>query len=83
VLNIARRRHVLGVNQPLPAGIKFHDNAEFDSCDGHQISGDDLLDVIKELGSEPFCPVLDAAYQFSVSIGIYLRIGAETQREAA
>lgn len=72
VLNVARCRHVLGVSQPLPDSIKFHDNAEFDSMDGHQISGRGLLDIIQEL-DEPFCPVLDAAYQFAVSIGLYIR----------
>jgi hypothetical protein len=72
ILNIRRCQHVLGVGQTPPVGTKFHDNAEFDSCDGHQISGRDLLDVIREL-QEPFCPVLDAAYQFAVSIGIYVR----------
>jgi hypothetical protein len=72
VLNVARCRHVLGVRQPLPKGIKFLDNAEFDSFDGHQISGLRLLDLIAEL-DEPFCPVLDAAYQFAVSIGLYTR----------
>jgi hypothetical protein len=72
VLNVARCQHVLGVRQPLPKGIKFSDNAEFDSMDGHQISGRWLLDIIAEL-DEPFCPVLDAAYQFAVSIGLYTR----------
>jgi hypothetical protein len=85
-LNLARCRHVLGVEQPLPAGIKFADNAEFDSMDGHQISGERLLDVIAALDGQEFCPVLDAAYQFAVSIGFYVRDGqhhAEAQREAA
>jgi hypothetical protein len=69
-LDIARCQHVLGVKQPLPAGLVFHDNAEFDSSTGHQISGEGLLEVIKRL-DQPFCPVLDAAYQFAVCIGIY------------
>jgi hypothetical protein len=73
VLNLARCQHVLGVEQPLPAGIKFVENAEFDSCDGHQISGRRLLDVISDLDGQPFVLVLDAAYQFAVSIGIYVR----------
>ncbi|HEY3855708.1 MAG TPA: hypothetical protein VGO67_15070 [Verrucomicrobiae bacterium] len=82
-LNFGRCKHVLGVGQTPPPGIKFHDNAEFDSLDGHQISGRNLQDLIREL-HEPFCPVLDAAYQFAVSIGIYVRRSAETQlREAA
>ncbi|HWX22420.1 MAG TPA: hypothetical protein VN578_21170 [Candidatus Binatia bacterium] len=83
VLNAARCRHVLGVKQPIPAGISFHDNSEFDSCDGHQISGGNLLDVIERL-NQPFCPVLDAAYRFAVSIGLYVRDGEQQrQKEAA
>jgi hypothetical protein len=72
VLNVARCRHVLGVQQPLPVGIKFAENAEFDSFDGHQISGRSLLHAIHDL-DQPFCPVLDAGYQFAVSIGLYVR----------
>jgi hypothetical protein len=75
-------RHVLGVEQPVPAGIKFHFNAEFDSTDGHQISGFGFLEKIQAL-KEPFCPVLDAAYQFAVSIGIYVRCSAESQLQEA
>jgi hypothetical protein len=81
VLNIARCRHVLAVRQPLPSGIAFFDNAEFDCCIGHQISGDNLLSIIQRL-DQPFCPVLDATYQFAVSIGIYIRSSA-AQQEAA
>jgi hypothetical protein len=73
VLNLARCQHVLGVQQPLPAGIKFVENAEFDSCDGHQISGRRFLDMISDLDGQPFVPVLDAGYQFAVSIGLYVR----------
>lgn len=82
VLNVARCQHVLGVEQPLPDGIKFLENAEFDHCDGHQISGRRLLDIVHELNG-PFCPVLDAAYQFAVSIGIYVRRSADKLKEAA
>jgi hypothetical protein len=84
-LNLGQCRHVLGVKQPLPAGVEFVDNAEFDGMDGHQISGDNLLEIIKRL-DQPFCPVLDAAYQFAVSIGIYVRHGQQqeqAQKEAA
>jgi hypothetical protein len=50
--------------------------------DEHQYFGN-ALDVIREL-HEPFCPVLDAGYQFAVSIGIYLRRSAESKlKEAA
>jgi hypothetical protein len=82
VLNVAHCRHVLGVSQPLPKGIKFLDNAEFDNLDGHQISGRRLLEIIQEL-NEPFCLVLDAAYQFAVSIGIYVRRSADELKEVA
>ena len=81
-LNLAGCRHVLGVSQPLPQGIKFLENVEFDSGDGHQISGRNLLDIIREL-NEPFCPVLDAAYQFAVSLGIYVRRNTVELKEAA
>jgi len=80
ILNVATCRHVLAVKQPLPEGIEFFDNAEFDNCDGRQISGDNLLDVIKRL-NQPFCPVLDAAYQFAVSIGIYIRRSNEQRQD--
>jgi hypothetical protein len=72
-LNVAKCRHVLAVKQPLPSGVAFLDNAEFDSMNGRQISGDDLVELIRRIpAGEKFCPVLDAAYQFAVSIGIYL-----------
>jgi hypothetical protein len=82
VLNVARCPHVLGVKQPLPSGIEFSENAEFDSMDGHQISGRQLLDVIQDL-DEPFVPVLDAAYQFAVSIGLYVRAADSKMRQEA
>ena len=80
ILNVSRCRHVLGVKQPEPAGIKYFDNFEFDSEDGRQISGGEMLTRIQEL-VEPFCPVMDGAYQFSVSIGIYVRDGDDQHQE--
>jgi hypothetical protein len=77
ILNLAKCPHVLGVKQPLPAGIEFFDNCEFDSCDGRQISGDKPFEIIRQLRGQPFCPVLDAAYQFAVSIGFYLRVSVK------
>jgi len=85
-LNLARCRHVLGVEQPLPDGTAFHDNAEFDSSSLHQISGDRLLDIVQGLAVQEFCPILDAGYQFAVSIGFYLRNDhrqEQAQKEAA
>lgn len=72
LLNLAKCRHVLGVRQPIPAGIVFHDNAEFDNLDGHQISGAPPAEIVRTIG-KPFCPVLDAGYQFAVSIGFYTK----------
>jgi hypothetical protein len=78
VLNITRCPHVLATQQPLPSGIVFYANAEFDSQNLRQISGDNLSDVIASLNSL-FCIVIDGAYQFSFSVGIYARRG-ENQR---
>ena len=49
VVNLANCRHVLGVEQPPPAGIRFVENAEFDSGNGRQISGRNVLDIIRGL----------------------------------
>jgi hypothetical protein len=84
-LNLARCRHLRGVDQPLPEGVEFVDNFEVDSCDLHQISGQRPLSIIQQLDA-PFCPVLDAAYQFAVSIRFYVRSGQhqeEMRKEAA
>lgn len=72
VLNLCRVRHVLGVEQPLPEGVEFVFNVEFDSYSWHQISGGDALEKIKSLEGKFFI-VLDGAYQFAVSVGIYRR----------
>ena len=72
VLNLAHAPHVLGVQQPVPKGIKFVDNYEFDSMSGHQISGGNVLFDIQQLDQPIYC-VCDAGYQFAVSIGIYVR----------
>lgn len=55
--------------------LTFIGNAEFDAMDGHQISGDDLTEMVeKTLAEHGSCIVLlDAAYQFAVSFGVYVR----------
>jgi hypothetical protein len=68
-------KHVIGVEMPIPKGIKFFDNAEFDSGNGQQISGSDLKDLLgaaKDEGYTKALLILDAAYQFAVSIGVYV-----------
>jgi hypothetical protein len=81
-LNLARCRHVLGVEQKPPAGIIFVDNFEVDSTDLHQISGDHPRDIVRQLEA-PFCAVLDAGWQFAVSIGFYIRQPVENLAVAA
>ena len=75
ILNLAKCPHVLGVKQPAPDGIELFENCEFDACDGRQISGDKPHEIIRRI-RQPFCPVLDAGYQFAVSIGFYVRTAA-------
>jgi len=72
VLNLAKAKHVLGMKQPLPEGIEFVENFEFDSYSGKAISGGNALETIKALDHK-FFVVLDSAYQFACSIGIYRR----------
>lgn len=84
-VDIRKAPHVIGVDMPLPEGIKLFANAEFDSMDGRQISGDLIKEIIeraKDQGYTEVLPVLDAAYQFAVSIGIYVRTSEWVLRAA-
>jgi hypothetical protein len=69
-LNISRAPHVLAVRQPVPDGVEFVENWEFDSLSGRQISGGDMLAELKGVGGGVFI-VCDAVYQFAVSIAAY------------
>lgn len=80
-LNVFAAQHVLGVKQPVPKGIKFVANAEFDSFDGHQISGFDFESKLRSL-DRPFALVLDAGWQFAVSVGIYQRALTDAEKMA-
>jgi hypothetical protein len=82
VLNLAKAPHVLGVKQPIPAGVEFVENFEFDSTSGRQISGGDMLFDIQQM-DKPFFVVCDAAYQFAVSIGLYVRENPTAQLKLA
>ena len=71
VVNICRVQHVLAVKQPVPAGIVFVDN--FENCnDAGRFDGQAILETIKGQ-KQPVFLVLDAAYQFSISVGIYAK----------
>jgi hypothetical protein len=80
-LNVFAAQHVLGVRQPVPKGIQFVANAEFDGFDGPQISGFDFETKLRSL-DRPFALVLDAGWQFAVSIGIYQHLLTDGERIA-
>ena len=75
--NVRKAPHCIGVSMPVPKEIRFVNNVEFDSMDGHCISGgglDELKDTLRTLrdeGETKAILILDAAYQFAVSIGVY------------
>jgi hypothetical protein len=74
---IRKAPHCIGVKMPIPKEIRFVNNVEFDSMDGHCISGrgvEEIKQTLRELQSEGATRallILDAAYQFAVSIGVY------------
>ena len=74
---VRRSPHLIAVGQDTPANLVFLGNTEFDSLDGHCISGGgnggiaDLLQSAKDEGYKRAVLILDAAYQFAVSIGVY------------
>jgi hypothetical protein len=78
-------KHVIGVKMPIPKGIEFVDNFEFDGGTLQQISGGDWREVLTEqmnAGRKRALLILDAAYQFAVSIGVYVDAEAKSQTAA-
>jgi hypothetical protein len=76
--SVSKAPHLIGVSMPVPDSIQFVDNVEFDSMSGECISGggvreikDTLTDLMNK-GIERAILILDAGYQFAVSIGIYI-----------
>ena len=72
---VRKVKHVIGVEMPTPRGIKFFENVEYDSYSGGQISGGNLQEILKEArqaGYKRALLILDAAYQFAVSVGVYV-----------
>ena len=55
--------------------LKFIGNCEFDSMDGHQISGDDIRTIVKKALTKHrrAIIILDGGYQFAVSMGVYVK----------
>lgn len=76
--DIRKAKHLIGVEMPVPKRIRFVNNVEFDSMDGHCISGGGLEEIkqtlhdLKSEGQARAILILDAAYQFAVSIGVYV-----------
>jgi transcription elongation factor Elf1 len=76
--SVSKAPHLIGVDMPVPKSVKFVDNVEFDSMSGACISGGGLGEIkqklteLMEQGIERAILILDAAYQFAVSIGIYV-----------
>lgn len=67
-------RHLIAVKSTYwQESLQFVDNAEFDNMSGSQISGEDLGELLaKAIKKHGKCLlILDAAYQFAVSVGVY------------
>lgn len=75
--SIRKAKHLIGVKMPIPQGIRFVNNVEYDSMDGHCINGggvEELKETLRQLrddGEDRAILILDAAYQFAVSIAVY------------
>jgi len=75
--HVRKAPHCIGVRMPIPKAIRFVNNVEFDSSTGQCISGggiDELKETLRQLkneGSSRAILILDAAYQFAVSIAVY------------
>ena len=75
--HVRKAPHCIGVSMPVPKEIRFVNNVEFDSSTGHCISGggvEELKETLRQLKSEGETRailILDAGYQFAVSVGVY------------
>jgi hypothetical protein len=85
---VRRCKHLLAVNQPAPKSIQFVENVELDSSSGGRLTScstcestpdgavHEIQSILLRLKSTGFTKaflILDAAYQFSISIGVYVR----------
>lgn len=74
--NVRKAPHCIGVSMPIPKEIRFVNNVEFDS-NGYSISGGgveglkETLRTLKAEGETKAILIMDAGYQFAVSIGVY------------
>ena len=76
--DIKNAKHIRAVDQPIPAGLDVLTNTEFDSYSGACISGGGLGEVQETLrqaqadGFTRAIVILDGAYQFACSLGVYV-----------
>lgn len=84
---VRKAKHVIGVEMPVPKTITFIDNVEVDGSTGGRLTGfsssessptgavEELRGILRDqmaAGATRALLILDAAYQFSVSIGVYV-----------
>lgn len=74
---VREAKHLIGVKMPVPKGIRFVNNVEYDSYSGQGISGggaEELKETLRQLqseGEDRAILILDSAYQFAVSVAVY------------
>ncbi len=84
--DVLKTPHCIGVKMPVPKEIRFVNNVEFDSSTGQCISGgglEELKETLRQLqdeGETRAILILDAAYQFAVSVGVYAPTLAHSTR---
>jgi rhamnose utilization protein RhaD (predicted bifunctional aldolase and dehydrogenase) len=78
---IREAKHLLAVGQDTPDNLILLGNAEFDSMDGSGLYGSDGIGEIRTLLAKAArrkraraILILDAAYQFAVSVGVYIEV---------
>lgn len=85
---VQKSPHIIAVGGPIPAGLKFFMGVTLDSFSGGRVTGfsssesspeggvgelQDSLRSAKAAGYQEAMLILDGAYQFCVSIGVYVR----------
>jgi hypothetical protein len=92
-LDLAASRHLIGVRMPIPESLHFSGNIELDAYTGRELAGSSstygagsgeasALQKIEQLADDGYhriLVILDAGYQFSISIGLYVD-SAERER---
>lgn len=84
---VRKAPHVIGVKMPVPKEVKLFEDVEMDGATGGRLTSTmsaeqtpdgavteikDHLQSLKEFGVKRAILIMDAAYQFSVSVGVYV-----------